>query len=111
MGHIHDTGDPLLGFESRSESVILHATEDHVFIPWERPANVLKIAGDMLKVQAGQAFASDNDAEAKRLRQIPEDLQSLEIEGGPPDSFEVSKEWLRSLVKFVNDNPGILDET
>lgn len=112
MGFIHDTGDRNITVEERSESVVLGAIDGHVFIPWTRPSEVLLQVTQKLRRLGGESHAAQNDEEAKFFRRAADEIEKRDDlhPTRQPDSFEVTKVWLRDVVAFVNENPDVLEE-
>ena len=112
MGFIHDTGDRNIELEERSESIVLAAIDDHVFIPWTRPNEVLLQVTQKLRRLGGESHAAQNDQEAKFFRRAADEIEKFDDlhPTCQPDSLEVTKAWLRDVVNFVNENPDVLEE-
>lgn len=115
MGFIHDTGDAIFTLETRRDSVILgEETGDrdechHVFLPHEASAEAGKIIERYLRAKAGVLFSNRQDVEAQKYRDIADEIAEIKIGLPRPSSFEVSKEWLRQVVDYANENPIILE--
>lgn len=111
MGLVHDTGSSVLGVETRRDSVILRSRSDGNLFFWNKKFTDFQgIIVSKLMDQAGEKYAGFNREEAEKLRAIAETVKNIKVDNEPDmASFEASKEWVKSLLKFFNENPDLLD--
>lgn len=109
MGMIHETGSEIVLFEERTESVYLKAStpDTHLFLPcWYAPHHVIEAAHLHLMERAKTLFALGEDAKAKAFRDAAIDIKDMPYKKPPkPRTVEVTKEYLRELVRILNENP------
>lgn len=115
MGFCCETNSEILNFEERRESVILSYSGDerHVF-----PTQILPDPGGEVKTrikhkimkQAMDLFASGDDERADVYREVANSLDGMDLNlPSRPRSVEITKEYMRDLHRFMNENPGRID--
>lgn len=108
MGFVHDTKSEIFGIETRSKSAVLHdLSEDttHLYFYGIKKSDVRDEIADAIMRQAGVLYGKGDLQGAEHHRFMAEHVRKTAVS---PDekvfTFEATYEWLKELVKFVNEN-------